>query len=1044
MIIINYNILTSSKHRFTYIKKKEEKKMYSLLKVAYLLVVCTTPILNPEPGKLIWNAESDVSTYSTPAIGPDGIIYVGLNFGGWTKDGKLYAFYPDGGTKWIFDAVGEIERAPSVDSDGTIYFGTASGRSGIADGVFALNPDGTEKWNYITDNNVESPISIGYDGNVYFIFDRKLYAFTTDGTFQWEYQIGTCAYNAAAVFGPDNTIYLGNENGELHAINADGTQKWIFKQAGEVGGPAAVGSDGTIYVGYMGRYTYSPEHCLYAVNPDGTEKWNFKPEEMEFLYSAPAIGPDNTIYISDDENNLYAINPNGEEKWNFNPQYHYMNRTPAIGADGRIYIGCSMNGYFHAINPDGSEEWMLKLGDGDYTSCAIGKNGTIYVVNEDYGFCAISSEAYGLANSEWPKYMGGNFNRGRPDDPAPPKDIGIVSIVMDSIVTVNNTHNVKVSIHNYGSESQSNFQIGYQVGNAGSVIEEYPNSISPSGMGEYTFNTPWTPDELGYFEMTAFTNLTGDQNTANDTLNGTFRAVYQNDIGISQIQVGPIIGIDRPVTITVELTNYGMESQGNFPVSYKIGSGSWITETYTGTIAFEERALFSFSEKWTPTSTGSYQITAESGLSGDQNTSNNSWQKSVDVVTAREGWYNQVSGTSVSLNSVHFSDVNNGWAVGEYGIIMHTRDGGEFWSTQTSGDTAELRSVYFTDAYKGWAAGEEGIIIHTNDGGENWSTQYSRDDYYLNGLFFMDANNGYAVGYYFSFSGWTITYYSRILHTTDGGENWSNQLSQTHIRVRDIHFIDQNNGWAVGDRFELWETTVPVAIHTTDGGDNWSTLYFQTPGSFDKVFFIDANNGWIVGVDSTIINTTDGGENWFVQPALTSSYLFCIYFTDSNTGWAAGGGGTIMHTTDGGENWNPQISCTSSTINSMHFIDAYTGWAVGNDGTIIHTMTGGVATGIKEDDDQPHSLTKSFSLAQNYPNPFNPNTTIEYSLFKNTFVSLKVFDILGQEVRTLVQGKQSSGHYKIQLNNKDLPSGVYIYRLETEYSVQSRRMIILK
>ena len=176
-----------------------------------------------------------------------------MNFGGWTKDGKLYAFYSDGSIKWIFDAVGEIERAPSVDSDGTIYFGTASGRTSIDDGVFALNPDGTLKWSYITDTNVESPISIGYDGTVYFIFESKLYALNPDGTLKWQYNIGSCAYSAAAVFGPDSTIYLGNENGELYAINTDGTQKWIFKRGGDVGGPAAVGSDGIIYVGYKGH-----------------------------------------------------------------------------------------------------------------------------------------------------------------------------------------------------------------------------------------------------------------------------------------------------------------------------------------------------------------------------------------------------------------------------------------------------------------------------------------------------------------------------------------------------------------------------------------------------------------------------------------------------------------------------------------------------------------------------------------------------------------------------------------------------------------------
>jgi Secretion system C-terminal sorting domain len=85
-----------------------------------------------------------------------------------------------------------------------------------------------------------------------------------------------------------------------------------------------------------------------------------------------------------------------------------------------------------------------------------------------------------------------------------------------------------------------------------------------------------------------------------------------------------------------------------------------------------------------------------------------------------------------------------------------------------------------------------------------------------------------------------------------------------------------------------------------------------------------------------------------------------------------------------------------------------------------------------------------YSLQQNYPNPFNPSTRIEFSLGKEEHVNLKVYDILGNLVTTLVDENRPAGDYKISLNASNLPSGVYIYRLQTKNYTQSRKMLLLK
>ena len=89
-------------------------------------------------------------------------------------------------------------------------------------------------------------------------------------------------------------------------------------------------------------------------------------------------------------------------------------------------------------------------------------------------------------------------------------------------------------------------------------------------------------------------------------------------------------------------------------------------------------------------------------------------------------------------------------------------------------------------------------------------------------------------------------------------------------------------------------------------------------------------------------------------------------------------------------------------------------------------------------------LPISYSLSQNYPNPFNPTTLINYSLPKSGFAQLKVYDMLGREVATLVNKEQSTGNYKIELNASHLTSGIYFYRLQSGSFTETKKFILLR
>ena len=100
--------------------------------------------------------------------------------------------------------------------------------------------------------------------------------------------------------------------------------------------------------------------------------------------------------------------------------------------------------------------------------------------------------------------------------------------------------------------------------------------------------------------------------------------------------------------------------------------------------------------------------------------------------------------------------------------------------------------------------------------------------------------------------------------------------------------------------------------------------------------------------------------------------------------------------------------------------------------------------GLTVDVENTPNVPSNFSLSQNYPNPFNPSTRISYSIAGLSKVSLKVYDILGREIITLVNEEKPAGKYEVNLNASSLASGVYFYQLKAGDFVQSKKMILVK
>ncbi|MEJ2629290.1 MAG: T9SS type A sorting domain-containing protein, partial [bacterium] len=239
-------------------------------------------------------------------------------------------------------------------------------------------------------------------------------------------------------------------------------------------------------------------------------------------------------------------------------------------------------------------------------------------------------------------------------------------------------------------------------------------------------------------------------------------------------------------------------------------------------------------------------------------------------------------------------------------------------------------------------------------------------------------------------------------------------------------------------------------LKTTDGGGNWAKYTINENALLVSMHFINEQIGWVVGNyngGNNLFKTVDGGETWNSQDVGEICNLYSVYFINDQNGWVAGYDylnrkSCIFYTKDSGEHWYNQQSPLTGYLSSLYFSEDSTGWAVGSNGTILKT-TNGVGTNIGEIFEY-QNYPENFKLFQNYPNPFNPTTTIRYVISKPGFVSLKVYDLLGREVETLIKEYQLVGRYEIRWTGENHPSGLYLYKLQAGDFCETRKFILTK
>ena len=364
----------------------------------------TTSLTVVEPGSRKWQFDAGAASQSSPAIAPDGSVYIA------SSDGKLYALDPaDGSVQWSHQIDEAINSALAIAADGSVYVGSQNH-------LYAIAPPSTSsakrKWRYTSSSALERTApAIAADGTIYIASGHGLHALDPiDGSLLWRFP--TSAAIAAPAIAADGSVYFASSDGKLYAVASPsddsqlGVRQWHYNTGGAINSAPTIAEDGSIYIA-------SSEGKLYALNPPsadnqvGVLQWSY--DTGASIQAAPSIGAAGEVYIASADGNLHVIDPeSGKRQWHY-PIGAAVRSAASIGADGAVYIG-SVDGKLHAIAAPtdasgvGVLQWLYtSSGSIEHSAPAITTDGSIYFTSSDGKLHVLNSTSAGLAPSPWPK-----------------------------------------------------------------------------------------------------------------------------------------------------------------------------------------------------------------------------------------------------------------------------------------------------------------------------------------------------------------------------------------------------------------------------------------------------------------------------------------------------------------------------------------------------------------------------------------------------------------------------------------------------------------
>ncbi|MCX6159358.1 MAG: T9SS type A sorting domain-containing protein [Ignavibacteriota bacterium] len=415
-------------------------------------------------------------------------------------------------------------------------------------------------------------------------------------------------------------------------------------------------------------------------------------------------------------------------------------------------------------------------------------------------------------------------------------------------------------------------------------------------------------------------------------------------------------------------------------------------------------------------------------------------------------WTKQTIPVTTDLNSCSAVSATVCWAVGPASVIIKTTNGGTTWTSAVGNLPAatDLYTCSATSDLNCWVGAGDGSLYNTTNGGTTWTfyTLPAPATAFVDVVHFFNQQIGFVLG---DPVGGVWCYY----WTTNAGANWTSGPSPVATGTE----AGWNNSYCAIDTAHIWFGTNVNKIYKGSLRGGFTSAATTVLDSYGVAFF-DNNNGSAIMTTGTAAspntNSTNGGTSWAASTFTPVGIPFGIKAIANNFygyGWMCTGGsattaGKMYRTTNKGTSWTEQTTAlaVAKSFYALSMFNVNCGWAVTG-----AAVTGGTNDGVWKYTDalngvNPVNTTTptNFVLDQNYPNPFNPSTTINYSIPKSSFVTLKVYDVLGNEVKTLVNEQQSVNNYSITADFSNLTTGVYYYTLKAGDFTSTKKLMLIK
>jgi photosystem II stability/assembly factor-like uncharacterized protein len=414
--------------------------------------------------------------------------------------------------------------------------------------------------------------------------------------------------------------------------------------------------------------------------------------------------------------------------------------------------------------------------------------------------------------------------------------------------------------------------------------------------------------------------------------------------------------------------------------------------------------------------------------------------------------------SSLITSTLSFGKDNSILAANNSGLFRST-DVGFSW-TQFGIPATSVNALAADSAGRVIAGGDWGISISSNNG-DSWTNTiptpglsfFSLGIGANNKIFagggsygglYCSTNNGNSWDF-LGFSGTTIWSLDSdeggtILAGTDQGAFLSNNNGTSWISINNglptYHLIYEIKKKSVSAFFARAGFGSPI-YRTTDGGLSWISIGLND--KYPNSIGVHPNGSIFCGSEYGVFRSTDDGNTWTEwNKGLIGLQISTLYIDRNGNTLLSTASDGVFQLDNNGQNWISMNTGLSSTVNT--FITNSQGYIFAGADFSGILRSSYLVTHVNADIEAP----LSFALLQNYPNPFNPRTTIKFDIPYLSFVTLRIFDLLGREVRTLVNEELQHGSYERVFDGNGNASGVYLCRLQTRNSLQIKKLLLIK